>query len=122
MNNADTSVLPLQPKSDEETVLTVFWADNFDKNVDKETGGGAINMTTIMAFQESSIGAVRVECKVSVPKTKPRTVTLNFDKHNIVFYDKQEPNITSFERVENESNCSLHEFSCKFLTWLLQPF
>ena len=32
INNADTFVLPLQPKSYEETVLTVFWADNFDKN------------------------------------------------------------------------------------------
>ena len=97
MNNADTSVLPLQSKSDEETVLTVFWADNFDKNVDKETGVGAINMTTIMGFQESSAGTVRTECKASVPKTKSRMVTLNFDKHS-------------------ESNCSLREFSCKFFT------
>ena len=77
MNNANTSVLPLKPKSDEETVLTVFWADNFGKNVGKETGGGAINMTTMMVFQEFSIGAVRADCKVSVPKTKSRTVTLN---------------------------------------------
>ena len=104
-NNADTSVLPLQPKSDEETVLTVFWAENFDRNVDKETGGGTINMTTTMAFQESSIGAARTECKFSVPKTKSQTVTLNFDEHNIVFYDKQELNI-------------LRDFSFKFFTWL----
>ena len=38
MNNADTSVLPLQPKSDEETVLTAFWAGNFDRNVSRKTG------------------------------------------------------------------------------------
>ena len=118
MNNANTSVLPLQQKSDEETVLTVFWAENFDKNVDKETGGGAMNMATIMAFQESAIGALGAECKVSVPKTKSRMVTLNFDKHSIVFYDKHESNITSFERVENESNGCPCEFSCKFFTWL----
>ena len=37
MNNADTSVLPLQPKSDEK-VLTAFWAGNFDRNVSKKTG------------------------------------------------------------------------------------
>ena len=69
---------------------------NFNKNVDKETGGGAINMTTIMACQESSIDTARADCKVNIPKTKSRAVTLNFDKYNIVFYDKQEPNITSF--------------------------
>ena len=37
MNNADTSVLPLQPKSDEKA-LTAFWAGNFDRNVSKKTG------------------------------------------------------------------------------------
>ena len=37
MNNADTSVLPLQPKSDEKD-LTAFWAGNFDRNVSKKTG------------------------------------------------------------------------------------
>ena len=59
MNNADTSVLPLQPKSDEETVLTAFWADNFDKSVSKKTEGEAINMTTTMVLQESSVGTIR---------------------------------------------------------------
>ena len=63
MNNDDTSVLPLELKSDEETVLNVFWVDNFRKNIDKEKEERkkvAINMTIIMAFQESSIGAVHV--------------------------------------------------------------
>ena len=72
MNSADTSVLPLQPRYPLQTVITVFWADDFDKNVDKETGGGAINMTTIMAFQEESIGAVHDYRKVNVAKTKSR--------------------------------------------------
>ena len=63
MNNDGTSVLPLELKSDEETVLNVFWADNFRKNIDKEKEERkkvAINMTIIMVFQESSIGAVHV--------------------------------------------------------------
>ena len=66
-----------------------------------ETGGGAINMTTIMALQESLVGAVRVDCKVSVPKTKSQHFTVDFEEHKMIFYDKQEPNITCFEHVEN---------------------
>lgn len=89
--NTDTSVLLLESKSVEETVLTLFLAGTVVKNVDKEVGGGAINMTTLMTYQESSIGAV---CKVSVPKAKSRKISVTFDKHNIVLYDKQEPNIT----------------------------
>ncbi len=42
MKSADTSVLALQPKYPLQTVVTVFWADNFDKNVDKENGGGLL--------------------------------------------------------------------------------
>ena len=47
INNADTFVLPLQPKSYEETVLTVFWADNFDKNK-------GIDIVAVTDFRSSS--------------------------------------------------------------------
>ena len=113
MNNADTSVLPLQQKGDEEAVLTEFWADNW-ANVSKETRRNTINTTTIIVFQESSIGAVCIECEVSIPKTKSEEATVKFDKYNKVFYDKHEPNIISFERVENKSNISLLSFHANF--------
>ena len=104
MNDNHISVLPLQQKSDEDSVLTVFWADNFDKNVDKEVGGGAINMTTIMAFQENSDGAVSADRKISVPKNRTRKVTVDFVKHDVVFYNKQEPCTANFERIEKGSS------------------
>lgn len=47
MNNVDTSVLPLEPISGDKTVLTAFCATNFGKNVDKDMGGGPINMATL---------------------------------------------------------------------------
>lgn len=34
LENADTSVLPMQTKSSVKKVLTVIWVDNFDQNVD----------------------------------------------------------------------------------------
>lgn len=118
MNNTDTFLLPLEPKSDEESVLNVFSADNINKSIDKEIGGSAINSTTIMVFLESWIGGVRVECKFSVSRTKSQKATVKTDKHNTVLYDKHEPHVTYFKHVENESNCSLPEFSYKFFTWL----
>ena len=61
-------------------------------------------MAKIIVFQESSIWAVRTGCKVSVLWQKTEA--------------KQEPHITSFKHLENKSNCSIREFSCKFFTWL----
>ena len=44
----------LKPKMDNDVVLTNFWVDNFDINVDTPTAGGAINSTHLLAFQEES--------------------------------------------------------------------
>lgn len=49
-----SSILPLKPPTSEETVFTHFWVDNFDIQTDTKLGGGSINMTTLMAFQEGS--------------------------------------------------------------------
>ena len=35
-------------------VLTVFWADNFDKIVENATGGGSVHTTHLVAFQEQT--------------------------------------------------------------------
>ena len=59
-------------------------------------------MTKIIVFQESSIWAVRTDCKVSVLSKRTGT--------------KQEPSVTSFKHLEN--NCSIREFLCTFFTWL----
>ena len=47
-----TSLLPLHPSRACEIVLSHFWVDNFDLATDKQYGGGEINITTLMAFQE----------------------------------------------------------------------
>ena len=47
-----SSLLPLQPSNLNEIVLSYFCFDNFDLETDKQYGGGAINITTMMAFQE----------------------------------------------------------------------
>lgn len=119
MNSANTSILTLRPKYPEQTVLIFFWADNFNKNVDKESGGGAIEITTMMAFQEHTIGAIYSDRKINVPKTRSRKVSVDFDMNDdITFNDKQEPDVTNFQRVEDDLSDCVEEFSCKYFTWL----
>ena len=60
--------LPIQPKEN-QMVLTVFWADNFDIIVENATGGGSVHPTHLVAFQEQTENT-SLECiHVSVPKT-----------------------------------------------------
>ena len=68
MNNSHAEALPLQSRSYENTVLTVYWADNCDKNVAKETGGGAVNMKTIMVSKKCLIMLLVLNAKISVQK------------------------------------------------------
>ena len=49
-----TSILPLYPEHETESVLTYFWVDNFDVIIDKQRGGGALNITMLMPFQEGT--------------------------------------------------------------------
>ena len=67
-NSSLNSILPLKPASLTDKVLTIFWAENFNKALDKDIGGGAIDLTTMMAFQENLEGAITV----NLTKTKSK--------------------------------------------------
>ena len=43
--------LPIKPKEN-EMVLTVFWAENFNKTVENATDSGSVHTTHLVAFQE----------------------------------------------------------------------
>ena len=111
LSSTDNTVLPLKPTYDLQTVITVFWADNFNKNIDNDSGGGAVDMTTIMAFQEYGIGSISSAASVNLPKTKSRKLTVEFDQHDVILNNKQEPDITNFECVESNVTESVQEFS-----------
>ena len=46
----ESGSLPLKPASRTETVLTYFWVDNFDMNLETQPGKGALNLTHLVAF------------------------------------------------------------------------
>ena len=47
-----SGTLPVKPRTWNDTVLTFFWVDNFDLNIETQTGHGAINSNHMIAFQE----------------------------------------------------------------------
>ena len=69
----ESGALPLKPASRTETVLTHFWVDNFDMNLETQTGKGALNSTHLVAFQEEPQNSVArnnnfsAKCKKEIP-------------------------------------------------------
>ena len=55
----------------------LFKHSSFNQNVEKESGGGVINMTTIMVSQEIGDGAVKAEQNIKVEKTSSRVSVKN---------------------------------------------
>ena len=47
-----TTILPLKPNGVDDVLVTVFWADYFDCIVETQAGGGAFNLTHLVAFQD----------------------------------------------------------------------
>ncbi|CAB4017036.1 Hypothetical predicted protein [Paramuricea clavata] len=63
------------PATEEHAVLTFFWADNFDMNLETQTGHGAINSTHMIAFQEQSQFTMeRSTSKVKFARTGKRSI------------------------------------------------
>ena len=62
----------MKPINDIDTVLTIFWVDNLDINVEKQIGGGAVNTTHLVAFQEPNEFAAIESNNVSLERLKKK--------------------------------------------------
>ena len=70
----ESGALPLKPAPRTETVLTYFWVDNFDMNLETQTGKGALNSTHLVALEEESQNSVALNNKLFLPRTKRRSL------------------------------------------------
>ena len=74
------NILPLLP-TENETILTYFWVDNFDVKVERLGGSGAVNTTHLMAFQESHARAPDIRKPlVSFKRSGRRKLLINEDQ------------------------------------------
>ena len=88
----ESEALPLKPASGAETVLTYFWVDNFDMNLETENGEGALNSTHLVAFQDESQNSVARNKKIFLPRTKRRSLERTAqDSIKIIADPKREP-------------------------------
>ena len=68
------NILALKPILLDQTVFTHFWVDNFDIKVDRIGGGGSINTTYLMAFQEHQSHCQPNINTITVPRKKSRVL------------------------------------------------
>ena len=78
-----SSFLPLKPAKESDVVLTFYWVDNFDVIVEKQAGGGTINTTHLVAFQEpTELSVNNTNETISVEYSRKRTVE-NIEPKNV---------------------------------------
>ena len=73
----EKNILPSLPVGD-ETILTFFWTDNYDVNIESQKGGGSINTTHLMAFRESVEGIPNnTNNNISLTRSKRRKISID---------------------------------------------
>jgi len=93
--------LPLQPIIRELSIFSHFWVDNFDVLIDKQSGGGSINTTHMVAFQYQNENASTQTIKVSVPRKQSRQLFIeDININTVPVNKKKEPPSTFADRAE----------------------
>ena len=116
------ATLPLSAVDNNSYVLIVFWVDNFDVKVERQTGSTSLNTTHMVAFQEKCQNSIFQANNVTVAKTSKRKIaSINeiYDP-NCNVNPKAEPclftNETSSQVTESEE---VYQSSIvKYFVWL----
>ena len=67
-------IQPLQPLNENASVLTFWWADNFNQTFETQFGMGKINLTHIVEFSERSENTCSSMLRRSVPRNGRRSL------------------------------------------------
>ena len=79
--SSESTVLPLMPQ-DNGGVPIVFLLDNFDCIIKSVTGGGSVNTTHLMVFQEMKEKAIINQYDTNIARTKGRKFAANHVKES----------------------------------------
>ena len=66
----DDILCGLEPANETSMVLTYFWADNFDQDLERQTGHGLIDSTHIVQFAENSESTKSINLISSMERSK----------------------------------------------------
>ena len=111
--------LPARPVG-EQTVLTYFWADNFNMHHDTISGKAVLDMTNIVAFQEKeALQQISLtKTKVSVPREMKRSLSGGSKRIKTPTINvKQEPSTFDPSIFENERKNEIQTADLTVLVW-----
>ena len=110
--------LPIQSREN-EMVLTVFWADNFDIIVENATGDDSVHTTHLVAFREQTENTSLEYIYVSVPKTKSRKINVSEEPVAIRFVDdkKEHPQFNNLHKPSFMYNT--RSSTTNYLIWVI---
>ena len=113
--SSESTVLSLMPQ-DNGGVSTVFWVDNFDCIIESVTGGGSVNTTHMIVFQEK---ANINQYDTNIVRTKARKFTANHVKESTsgIKIDPRAspPNVSTTGKDFQDSSRA----ATKYFIWLL---
>ena len=114
------SFLPLRPINEYDCVLTVFWVDNFDIKVEKQTGSTFVNATRMIAFQERREISLQENKGTPLPRSRKRKLEDETSKNQdreIFINSKIEPPISTGEFSEPTEE-HIHTVFLRYFLWL----
>ena len=116
--SSESTVLSLMPQ-DNGGVPTMFWVDNSDCIIESVTGGGSVNTTCMMVFQEMTEKASINQSDTNITRTKARNFTANHVKEST-----SDIKIDPRARPQNVSTASKDfqdssRIAVKYFIWLL---
>eukprot|EP00794_Sanderia_malayensis_P001334 gene1334-biopygen1064 len=114
-----SGTLPLKPKSQNHTVLTVFWADNFDRNLETATGHGAVHSTHMVAFQEESQFAELGSQRLKIDRTRKRQIEDKSEGNADISINPKKEASTLAHFKRNETDLSRVSFQFIYLAWMV---
>ena len=116
----ENGALLVNPTSDNEAVLTFFWADNFDMKVGTQTGKGSIHSTHMVAFQELSQMSAITKKKAELERTKRRAPeTSETEARNISVDPKKEPPCILDSVHQQETNFDTFPEETEYWMWMI---
>lgn len=114
-----SSALPLKPSTSNDFVLTTFWVDNFDMKVETQAGGGALNITTLMAFQEETEKTKYLVEIIDIPKSKRKLLLDEKSDVTVAVNTKQEPTTLSQGTSNQNYDEEFDTFKKQYSIWLI---
>ena len=115
-----TNILKVSP-IDHEYIPTWFWVDNFDVLVEKAGGGGSVNTTHLVAFQEPGIRGIDKDLHVTIPRSRKRKLSIPMDEtSNAYLVDRaaEPPTISPTSSQGNSFTTPDTDFNNSMFTWI----